>query len=218
MARFSSFLLAAACGLPLAASAGDDDTMTSDRPDVVESSRVVGKGRLQLETSLQWERDRADGATVRTLTTPTLLRIGLGESMELRFETDGRTIEHAGGATLAGYADTSVGIIVAARVPGFCGYRMLEDGDVVLRLTSDRPYDFHNPAEFSSTVARQRAGDTVTFDVLRRGKLLHVPITLDRKPAWADPLLISEAMIARQRRAADYWDQAFAPLVEGHTS
>jgi hypothetical protein len=110
MARFSSFLLAAACGLPLAASAGDDDTMTSDRPDVVESSRVVGKGRLQLETSLQWERDRADGATVRTLTTPTLLRIGLGETMELRFETDGRTIEHAGGATLAGYADTSVGI------------------------------------------------------------------------------------------------------------
>ncbi|MFS2016339.1 transporter [Massilia sp. CT11-108] len=110
MDRFSSLLLAAACGLPLAASAGADDTMTSDRPDVVESSQVVGKGRLQLETSLQWERDRTDGATVRTLTMPTLLRIGLGETMELRFETDGRTIEHAGGATMAGYADTSVGI------------------------------------------------------------------------------------------------------------
>jgi hypothetical protein len=110
MVRLSSLLFAAACGLPLAASAGDDDTISSDRPDFVESSQVVGKGRLQLETSLQWERDRAGGVTARTLTTPTLLRIGLGETTELRFETDGRTIEHAGGGTTAGYADTSVGI------------------------------------------------------------------------------------------------------------
>ena len=59
LARYSFLLLAAACGLPLAASAGDDDTISTDRPDFVESSQVVGKGRLQLETSLQWERDRA---------------------------------------------------------------------------------------------------------------------------------------------------------------
>jgi len=31
-----------------------------DRPNVAESSQVVGKGRLQLETGLQWERRRDD--------------------------------------------------------------------------------------------------------------------------------------------------------------
>ena len=106
----SLFLVLATCSLPPAASATDDDTISTDRPDFVESSQVVGKGRLQLETSAQWERERADGVTARTLTTPTLLRIGLGDTTELRFETDGRTIAHAGGATTAGYADTSVGI------------------------------------------------------------------------------------------------------------
>lgn len=116
MARFSFLLLAAACGLPLAASAGDDDTISTDRPDFVESSQVVGKGRLQLETSLQWERDRAGGVTARALTTPTLLRIGVADALELRVETDGRTIEHAGdpasGAhtVSAGWADLSAGV------------------------------------------------------------------------------------------------------------
>ena len=144
--RFSSLFLAAACGLPLAASAGDDDTISSDRPDVVESSQVVGKGRLQLETSLQWERDRADGVTARTLTTPTLLRIGLGETTELRFETDGRTIEHAGGATAAGYADTSVGIKWhtadqdgAAPSLGWLLHADLPSGSAALRGTGVRP-------------------------------------------------------------------------------
>jgi len=107
------FLAAASC-LPPPASA-DDDTIATDRPDFVESSQVVGRGRVQLETSLQWERARDAGRTVRTLTTPTLLRIGVADTLELRAETDGRTITHAGGgtpavATATGYADTSLGM------------------------------------------------------------------------------------------------------------
>lgn len=114
-ARFS-LLLAALC-LPLAAAAaGDDDTISPDRPSVAESSRVVGKGRFQIETGIQWDRQRSDDVHERTLTTPTLLRIGLGERAELRIETDGRTIVHdsdpaSGEHTVtAGYADTSLGV------------------------------------------------------------------------------------------------------------
>jgi hypothetical protein len=96
--------------------ADDDDVIDPDRPDVVESSKTVGKGRLQLETSVQWDRLRDDTSHERTLSTPTLLRIGLGDAAELRFETDGRTVTHATDpatgehATLAGYADTAVGV------------------------------------------------------------------------------------------------------------
>jgi hypothetical protein len=109
-----SLLLAALC-LPLAATA-DDDAISPDRPSVAESSQVVGKGRFQLETGIQWDRRRDPDLHERTLTTPTLLRIGLGERAELRVETDGRTIVHdadpaSGQHTVtAGYADTSLGV------------------------------------------------------------------------------------------------------------
>lgn len=104
-------LLALAIALPALA---DDEPITTDRPDFVESSDVVGKGRFQLETSLAWERDRAGGVRTRLASTPTLLRIGLGETWELRFETDGRLrlrTEEAGiTARERGWSDLSVGV------------------------------------------------------------------------------------------------------------
>lgn len=92
-----------------------EDTIATDRPDFVESSNVVGRGRLQVETSLLLERDRSEGARARVLSTPTLLRIGAGDSVELRVETDGRGIAHdnaAGGgrSTTAAWTDTAIGL------------------------------------------------------------------------------------------------------------
>lgn len=118
MLRPLSLSLAALCSLALSVPvhAADDDAIVPDRPDFVESSKVVGKGRLQIETSAQWERRRDDDLHSRTLTTPTLLRIGLGERAELRIETEGRSIEHdadpATGehAVIAGWADTELGV------------------------------------------------------------------------------------------------------------
>jgi len=114
--RPTRILLAALCSLAVAnAHAADDDTLSTDRPGVAESSQVVGEGRVQLETGAQWERLRNDDEHSRTLSTPTLLRIGLGESSELRIETDGRSIihDHTPGtepSTTAGWADTEVGL------------------------------------------------------------------------------------------------------------
>jgi hypothetical protein len=112
-----SLILAALClACSGTAGAAEDDAISPDRPSVAESSQVVGKGRFQLETGLQWDRLRDETVHERTLTTPTLLRIGLGERAELRIETDGRTIVHdadpaSGQHTVtAGYADTSVGV------------------------------------------------------------------------------------------------------------
>jgi hypothetical protein len=98
-----------------AQSSGDDDSIEADRPSFAESSKTVDKGRVQLEIGAQWERKRDDESHQRTLYSPTLLRIGLGESAELRIETDGRKRIHevdmdsGERTTTAGYADTSIG-------------------------------------------------------------------------------------------------------------
>jgi hypothetical protein len=107
--------LAFGCAVHASAFAADDDAINPDRPGVAESPQVVGKGRVQLETSVQWDRQRDDSSHVRTLYSPTLLRIGLGDSTELRFETDGRNVIHASDpatgehTVTAGWADTEVG-------------------------------------------------------------------------------------------------------------
>ena len=109
-------LACAALLAPLSALAADDDGIVTDRPDFVESSRVVGLDRLQVETSVLAERARPEGARVRTVSTPTLLRYGVNDTVELRLETDGRMIERMtpaggdGGATTSGHADTSLGV------------------------------------------------------------------------------------------------------------
>jgi hypothetical protein len=103
------------CSVAMAAHAQEEGIVT-DRPDFVESSQVVGKGRFQIETSVAFDRDNHGPTRERTMTTPTLLRFGVGETIELRVETDGRSIDRstplAGGtaSTSAGYADTALGI------------------------------------------------------------------------------------------------------------
>lgn len=107
-------LLAGILAVP--AAHADDDTINPDRPDVAESSQVVGARRVQFEAGLQWDRQRDPDAHVRTLTTPTMLRIGLSDALELRLETEGRTIEHAsdpatGEHTVdAGWAESLAGV------------------------------------------------------------------------------------------------------------
>ncbi|HEY1092461.1 MAG TPA: transporter [Burkholderiaceae bacterium] len=90
-----------------------EDGIATDRPDFVESSDVVGKGRFQIETSMAWERNQLGSSKTRLRGTPTLLRIGLGETWELRFETDGaqRLTSTEGGLSSRerGYADLAVG-------------------------------------------------------------------------------------------------------------
>lgn len=114
--RLSSCACLLAGVLSLPAARADDDVINPDRPNVANSSQVVGTGRAQLETGLQWDRQRDADVHVRTLTTPTLLRIGLSDALELRVETAGRTIAHASdpaaGAhtTSADWADSAAGV------------------------------------------------------------------------------------------------------------
>ena len=107
-------ILVLTAALLAAFAARADDTISTDRPGYGESSDVVGPGRVQVETSVQSERDSASGTKTRLRTTPTLLRIGLSESAEFRVDSDGRTwarTEDAHGTTRAtGWSDASFGV------------------------------------------------------------------------------------------------------------
>lgn len=84
-----------------------NEAIVTDRPDFVESSAVVGRGRVQIETSVAFERGGDDNSASRATATPTLLRVGLGEAFELRLETDGRVHRWSAGAGQGGAQDTS---------------------------------------------------------------------------------------------------------------
>ncbi|NVM78852.1 hypothetical protein FHW83_004683 [Duganella sp. SG902] len=100
---------------PLLACADEEkDQIVTDRPDFVESSNVVGRGRFQIETSFALDRNKADGVKQRTYYSPTLLRFGLSDTVEARIETDGRmrlvTDEAGKRVTQNGYGDVSLGV------------------------------------------------------------------------------------------------------------
>ncbi|MES1196401.1 MAG: transporter, partial [Steroidobacter sp.] len=94
-------------------SAGEEGIVT-DRPDFVESSDVVGKGNMQIETSISVENNNDSSIDERTYTTPTLIRAGINDRLELRMETDGRASQRTtiGNTTetVNGYSDIALGV------------------------------------------------------------------------------------------------------------
>lgn len=85
----------------------EEEPIATDRPDFVESSLTVGDRRLQVETSVAWERD----GDVDGYATPTLFRYGIGANWELRLETDGwQRINADGEDNVSGLADVSLGV------------------------------------------------------------------------------------------------------------
>ncbi len=108
--------LATLCAWQGQAMAADKDTIATDRPDFVESSNVVGKGRFQFETSFAIDKNDRYGIREKISSTPTLLRFGFHDDFEFRIETDGfltskytdrnRKIDQS----TNGFSDTSIGL------------------------------------------------------------------------------------------------------------
>lgn len=111
------------------------------------------------------------------------------------------------------------GVPIEYRIPGFCAFRSLREGDVLLGIVRPVPRRLREWSELSPTIRRFRAGETVTFEVLRQGKVLEVPITLDALPLVAtENAWMTEILPAREAAAAEYWATHFAPLVEDRAS
>jgi hypothetical protein len=105
-------------GLALAAVAGSAaaqaPTIATDRPDFVESSQTVGAHRFQFETSVSSDVTRGAGLRTTVWGSPTLLRYGVSERVEVRIETDGLQEQTSTGpgfrTTSTGLADAALGI------------------------------------------------------------------------------------------------------------
>lgn len=96
------------------------EPISTDRPDFVESSLVVDAWTLQIETSVALQRAHGWGRRSQEVSTPTLLRFGIGSSLELRVETDGSIHHHSdeAGPHIDGYGDLSVGLKYHFETPG----------------------------------------------------------------------------------------------------
>lgn len=118
------------------------------------------------------------------------------------------------------FPDTSTvyGVVILERMPGFAGARSLQDGDVVLGIV-ERGIQFQSPEELRAAIVFFGAGQTVHVQVLRQGRVIKVPLTLDARPADADfnpggPPPMEKLLDDRDQAANEYWEQAFAPLLK----
>jgi hypothetical protein len=102
------------------------------------------------------------------------------------------------------------GVVVTGRLPGFVGYRVLQDGDVITHVERQ---PFASRGDFSQAIQASKAGSPVHLDLIRQGRTLQVELRLDLRPTWAEALnTIQPGSQARQEEADDYWTRNFEPL------
>ena len=106
----------------------------------------------------------------------------------------------------------AVGVVIVERMPGFVGARMLLDGDVVLGVVERPDVRTLGMYEFQMVVKAVSPGTTIHFQVLRQGQVVRVPVAPDPRPFEADGLM-QDLIYRRQRKAEDYWETQFRPLV-----
>lgn len=112
-----------------AAAQTDVGELVTDRPDFTESSKVVGRGIVQLESGTMFEFDGAGDERSRTVTAPlALMRLGVSDRVELRLSSDGGVFsalgQGAGRATTSGGADIELGAKVVLFERAESGFAM----------------------------------------------------------------------------------------------
>lgn len=109
------------------------------------------------------------------------------------------------------------GVEVAQRFPGFCAYRFLRDGDVIIGIAEMPGALSKVPLDLRAILGQVPGGTRLTFQVLRNGQTRSIPIRLDACPA--NPAADLETAIRklhelREQRAVEFWTRNFAPLLE----
>ncbi len=113
----------------------------------------------------------------------------------------------------------TTGVPVDFRIPGFCGFRALREGDVLLAIVSPAQRQLTDWRALSPAVRTFAADDVITFEVLRQGVVMKVPLKLDAFPLVAgENVWLNEILPARDAAAEAYWTENFAPLLHDRMS
>ncbi len=109
------------------------------------------------------------------------------------------------------------GVEIRHRIPGSCASRYLEDGDVVLNIGNATPmYRVLTDAEVISLVKTYNAGEMLRFEVLRRGRVLKIPLVLGARPQVLPSGEFIPPFVSQQLAdASGYWEETFQPLLDG---
>lgn len=103
-------LFAIFCSLLSLSAWAEEESLVTDRPDTAESSLVVGKYRLQVETSFGFGHNDDAGVMNRTYNFPTLVRFGVLPWLELRAEGEVAQIQkQEGQPPERGFTDIAAG-------------------------------------------------------------------------------------------------------------
>lgn len=122
--------------------------------------------------------------------------------------------------SLADEASTAPGVIVEERIPGFTAYRMLENGDIILKILNKPEVDCRFRGQFVAAVATMSPGETMRLRVLRRGKIQVISVRLEPAPEeiLANPTDYETWVYRREQKAVDYWHKELAPLLDVQAS
>jgi hypothetical protein len=125
------------------------------------------------------------------------------------------------------------GVLVWSRIPGFVAYRMLQQGDIIVKIIQKPALpdlEMHRFDQFARIVGLMHAGDVLRLQVLRFGRPIDVSIPLDHRPLELTPeqdpagVKRQQWVNARAQAAEEYWNHEFSaidpapPLSQGPTS
>jgi hypothetical protein len=121
-----------------------------------------------------------------------------------------------------GNAESTDGVLVGERLPGFAAYRSLRSGDIIRGFADWPALKVINSSDVTRIVRSLPPGETVRLEVQRYGRLIVVPIVLDFIPADAptDPGIVPATIEAwlrhwladRSAKAEDFWNREFAVI------
>lgn len=108
------------------------------------------------------------------------------------------------------------GVEIRYRVPGFCAYRCFEDGDIILAIGEPQDeLELHDSKQMTDAVQSHAAGQRVLFKVLRRGRLIRVPVVLDARPlGMTAASMVVDFSATRNEEAEAYWEENFQAFVD----
>ena len=110
-------------------------------------------------------------------------------------------------------ADEKAGVTIQECMPGFAGYGVLREGDVVLGLTLPKPSRTPDSQSLQEAVSAQSGNGMARLQVLRQGRVADLDVRLSPRPTEASTSIEFQEFLNRRRvEAEQYWVEHFAPL------